>query len=155
MQGIDNFSISYKDSVVSNFASKIVKLQNSIENNNIEIEKQKGILERLSLGGISINKDFISYLENKNIAYTLGTEYIKKSIPTEELRLKAIEVNPLLPYAIILENKEIEYIKTDMPNMYSENPILIIEREKLNKINIGDSIGFAKLNDGIAILCII
>ena len=149
---IENFSSVEKDNVMRLLEEKITNLGGNIENNNKDVVKNKEILEKLSSGGIKINKDFIKYLDDKGIFYILGADYIKNTIPSEELRKEIINTNSLLPFAIILDKRSIEYMQKDMPEIYIDSPIVVIERETLNKIDIPNFNGCAMLTKGIGIL---
>jgi chromosome segregation ATPase len=150
--GVENFSLSNKESTIELMANKISILGSSINNNNADVIKNEDILNKLSSGGIKINSDFIKYLNNKGIIYVLGSDYIKNSFPTEELRKEVINTNPLLPFAIILDKKSISDIQKDMPEMYSDSPIIVIEREMLNNINISSINGYSEIIKSIGIL---
>lgn len=152
LHGIENFSSAQKEDTINIINDKITNLSNSVEINNIGVTKNKDILEKLSSGGIKINKDFVNYLKDKGIVYILGSDYIKNSIPTEELRNRIINTNSLLPFAVILDHKSIEYIQKDTPKIYSDSPIVIIQREALNDINITNISGYAEITRNIGIL---
>jgi chromosome segregation ATPase len=151
-QGIEDFSLSNKESTIELMGNKISILGSSINNNNADVIKNEDMLEKLSSGGIKINSDFIKYLNDKGIIYVLGSDYIKNSFPTEELRKEVINTNPLLPFAIILDKKSISDIQKDMPEMYSDSPVIVIEREMLNNINISSINGYSEIIKSIGIL---
>lgn len=151
-QGIEDFSISNKESTIELIENKISILGSSINNNNAGVIKNNDLLDKLSSGGIKINSDFIKYLNDKGIIFVLGSDYIKNSFPTEELRKEVINTNPLLPFAIILDKKSINDIQKDMPEMYSDSPIIVIEREMLNNINISSINGYSEIIKSIGIL---
>lgn len=151
---IDKFSPSQKENVKRILDDKIYYLSNSIETNSASVVRNKEILEKLSSGGIKINKDFIKYLDDKGIVYILGTDYIKNTIPSEEMRKEIISTNPLLPFAIILDTNSIEYIQKDMPEMYIDSPIIVLERETLNEVSVSNINGYAVLIKSIGILAL-
>lgn len=152
LHGIEDFSLSDKESTLRLIDENISILKNSIENNNADVIINNDILEKLSSGGIKINNDFIKYLNDKGINYVLGSDYIKNVYPTEELRREIINKNSLLPFAIILDEKSIGYIQKDMPEMYYDSPIIVIERETLNNINISSVNGYTEVIKSIGIL---
>lgn len=149
--GIEDFSISNKENTIELMGNKISILGSNINNNNAEVIKNKELLEILSSGGIKINSDFIKYLNCKGIIYVLGSDYIKNSFETEELRKEIIKTNPLLPFAIILDRKSIGSIQKDMPEMYCDSPIIVIEREMLNGINISSVNGYSEIIKSVGI----
>ncbi len=151
-QGIEAFSISNKESTIELMGDKISVLGSSINKNNADVIINEDILNKLSSGGIKINSDFIKYLNDKGIIFILGSDYIKNSFPTEELRKEVINTNPLLPFAIILDKKSINDIQKDMPEMYSDSPIIVIEREMLNSINISSINCYSEIIKSIGIL---
>ncbi len=150
--GIEEFSFASKESTVRLIEGKISKLKSSIDNNNADVIKNNDILEKLSSGGIKINNDFVKYLNDKEVVYILGCDYIKNSFQNEELRREVISKNPLLPFAIILDGKSISNIQKDMPEIHSDSPIIVIEREMLNDINLLSFNGYAEVIKGIGIL---
>lgn len=150
--GINEFSLANKESTIRLIEDKISILRRNINNNNADEIKNNDILKNLSSGGIKINNDFIKYLNDKGIFNILGCDYIKDSFPTEELRREVIRKNPLLPFAIILDEKSISYIQKDMPEMYFDSPIIVVEREMLNDINILSINGYAEVIKSIGIL---
>lgn len=154
LYGIEKFSSVEKDNVMRLLNDKITYLGNSIETNNSNVVKNKDILEKLSSGGIKINKDFIKYLDDKGIVYILGADYIKNTIPSEEMRKEIIKTNPLLPFAIILDKRSIEYMQMDMPEMYIDSPIIVLERETLNEVSISNVNGYAVLIKSIGVLAL-
>lgn len=151
---INDFSISKKDRVISHLNNKVAILAKYISDNGVEVIRKKEILEKLSSSGIRINNEFINYLKDKGIQPILGADYIKESIPTEELRLEIIDKNPLLPFAIILDKASIEYIQENIPEMHADSPIIIIERETLVHIKLSDSKGYTLINENIGVLAL-
>lgn len=151
---INDFSISKKDRVLSNLNNKIVVLNKHMSDNNLEVIRNRETLEKLSSGGIKINNEFINYLKDKGIQPILGADYIKESMPTEELRLEIIDKNPLLPFAIILDKASIEYIQENIPAIYADSPIIIIEREALVHIKLSGSKDYTLINENIGVLAL-
>lgn len=152
LNDINDFDLSDKQRVISVLEDSRIRLSSSIKNNLIRIEQNKIKLDNLLSGGISICKEFLTYLDTLDIKAILGSDYLKNSIPTEDMRLRLLNDNPVLPYSIILEDRDIEYLKNSKPSFYYENPILIVSRENLNALKFETKNKISEISKGISIV---
>lgn len=74
-----------------------------------KIDKAKEIIVDLEQGGIHNSKEIRKVLEDANISYITGEEYLKKQESNYQKEL--LEKNPLLPYCYIVTEEDLNIIK--------------------------------------------
>lgn len=144
-----DFSFKEMETSLEGLQTMAKSLDDTIVKTLNEKRDKERALERLSSGGIELNKRFMAYLKEKAITYILGSDYLKSSLSSEEERKKCLKAVPLLPYAFIIERSTLEIIKTNMPEEFYENLTLIIEREELNNMDFYGENSIIPLSRGV------
>lgn len=111
------------------------------ENKHLNLEQKSIInqIEKLISGKtIEISKELENKLKQKDIHIVYGMQWLKENNYSENENLEIVKNNPLIPYSIIINKKDIEKLKKETLNIFTSFPIPIIERENLTEI-IGKS----------------
>lgn len=75
-----------------------------------KIEKTKEDILELEQGGIHNSREIREMLENADIGYITGEEYLRKQ--DEKYQKELLEKNPILPYCYLVSEEELEKINT-------------------------------------------
>lgn len=96
-----------------------------------EDEKSKE-LDQLKSGKVmELPKEIEEKLQNLDLHYLYGTDWLKNNGKTQEENKQLVEANPFIPYAILLSQAEFERLsKTDL-GIHTSFPIPIVKREDL------------------------
>lgn len=110
---------------------KYLEYKRKVEESVSRIDRVKEYLQDLEQGGIHNSREIRKILEEANIGYMLGEEYLKNQ--QEEYRKELLENNPLLPYCYIVAQDDLEKIKTLKTEENSNKLAPIITHSSLNK----------------------
>lgn len=66
---------------------------------------------------VDIDDDLLNYLSENNIQYMFGFDWIKTQIDTKDEQISLLRKNPLIPYSLIITDKDIDKLSNlDLPN---------------------------------------
>lgn len=130
---LDESKLFDNEEIISEFNKRIYS-------SNLEYEelcrKKDSIIKdinKLKTGKvIEIPKEFLEFLENNDIEIIYGIDWLKKNQYSKEENEAIIRNNPLIPYSLIMNKKDIEILSNANIGAYTSFPITIIEREYLN-----------------------
>ena len=147
-----NFTDSLKNKgiIINSLNKNATELELHINKMMDEKSRIKFQIEKLTSGGLSVNKSFLKHLEDRNIEYYLGANYIKDNYVNEANRKEIINRIPILPYAIILKKDDIYKIKDNALDEYFDTVSILIEKEKIDLISFQDHSGVLELSKGIS-----
>ena len=109
-----------------------------------ELEKQKEELEeeytKLETGKvIELPKEFIDLLNDHDLTWIYGMDWLKKNGNTLEANQQLLKNNPMLPYSIIMNDKNLKQLAESTVDFYTSFPIPIIRREDLDYVSDKDA----------------
>ena len=104
------------------------------------LEKRKSAMEN---GILHVSKEFYDHLQESGIEFDTGEHYLQKH--TLEIRTKLLETIPLLPYAFLMTEEELEKLKNHLPERPLLQPVPVLtygslegnKEEELSIVNIG------------------
>ena len=103
-------SIFEKEANMTILQEKQLEYKRKIEELVTQINRIKDYMLDLEQGGIHTSREVRKMLENANIEYITGEEYLNKQ--EEDYKKELLEKNPLLPYCYIVTQEDLEKIKT-------------------------------------------
>lgn len=107
---MDEQMIFQKQAYMATIEEKRWEYKRKVEDLVSKIDRIKEYLLDLEQGGIHNSREVRKALEEAGIGYITGEKYLKQQ--QEEYRKKLLEKNPLLPYCYIVEQEDLEKIKT-------------------------------------------
>lgn len=75
---------------------------------NIQVTKEK--IDSLNNGTLHVSKEFRQWLINEDFDFETGENYLRKQ--SESIKRSLVQQNPVLPYAFLLYDEDIERLKT-------------------------------------------
>ena len=118
--------------IVAAFEQKLTLLRESLKQYVVLEEKKQKELEQLKSGKVlELPKEIEEKLQQLEIHYIYGMEWLKNNGKTEDENQKIVDANPFIPYAIILGNKEFEQLSKNDLGIHTSFPIPIVKREEL------------------------
>lgn len=126
--------IFHMDAINESFHSKLSQLKGTRQT----LERQKEACEQelaaLETGRmLELPKDFIELMTNLDLNYVFGMDWIKRNGRTEAENQTLVRLNPLLPYSIIMSEKELGRLQQAPNSFYTSFPIPILIRESLDQ----------------------
>ncbi|SHK08543.1 coiled-coil domain-containing protein [Tepidibacter formicigenes] len=110
--------------------------------NNFELNKEKIIKKRNEIydiilkyktGLVNLPKELEKEFEYKDIEFEYGLSWLKKYKGSFEEKCKIIDINPFLPYSLVLSKKDYEVLKMQNIEVFTSLPIPIIDKNKLHE----------------------
>lgn len=125
--------------------SVISKNEIDIDNKNKKISE----LDMLKKGVVvEIPKDVKKKLSELEIDYELGLNYLNKLQISDNQKLELLEINPFLPFSIVLESDDIKKLESTNLDISSSYNVYIANRDNLNlKIESNKSNSIYSLNN--------
>lgn len=104
------------------------------------LEKRKSAMVN---GILHVSKEFYDHLQESGIEFDTGENYLQKH--TLEIRKKLLETIPLLPYAFLMTDEELEKLKNHLPGHPLLQPVPVLtygslvgnEEEDWNIVSLG------------------
>lgn len=122
------------EKILRKFDDKITLLideQRLIKNN---IDKEKSEIYKLETGKVmEISEELQNELIANDIRIVYGMEWLKKNMRSEKENLEIIKNNPLLPYALIMEENDIAKLEQIHLEVYTSTPIVIVRRDRIKQ----------------------
>lgn len=143
---IKRFDVENKDKVLEILDDKINFFGVNVDVSKLEINKKEEQKKRLSIGGINISSSFKKYLEDNQIEFMLGIDYIKETIPTEQMRKELISKNPLLPFAFVITEKNLLQIDDSVTELIVDEPIFVAIKEHIHDADMNPVSKFVKMD---------
>lgn len=106
----------------------------------------------LKNGRLHIPAELLAVLANKDIPYETGEAYLRNQLP--EIRAKLLEVNPVLPYALILAKENIELLAQSLENLTLRRAIPVIAYEDLSVHLNTLAERWVQTGEGISLVCL-
>lgn len=102
------------------------------------LEKEADALEKeyrkMAQGQVlELSEEFRNLLEEAGIHFVYGMEWLRKNQFSSERNQKMVQVQPFLPYSLILSAAELERLSGLPEQVYTSSPIPILLREELEK----------------------
>ncbi len=120
--------------IIGAFENKIKFLRNDEVNFIKSHDKLVEELEKLKCGKVlELPKEIENKLKEKDIKITYGMEWLKKNGQSLEKNQEMVKNNPFIPYSLIMDSKEIEILEKEALDIFTSNPISIINRVDLEK----------------------
>lgn len=111
------------------------KIDKNLEELNIEIEKLESgkILE--------LPEDVEKALNRKGINILYGMQWLKNNGYSEEINKQLVEKNSFIPYSLIMDDRDLNALKSEKLDIFTNFPIPIIKRKDLeNEIEINNEV---------------
>ena len=120
----------------STIINKLDKIMSSLEKDKRLFIREYDIaskeLNKLKTGEVlELSKDLEAEFNKMDINIIYGMKWLKNNGYTKEKNEEIVKANPFIPYSIILEKDKIELLKKEKIDVFTSNPVVIIEREKL------------------------
>lgn len=119
--GFMNEQLVNKDTILSKLEHRFIEKEVDLKAIQKQIYQIQIHLEQLELPVVSTN--FIKILDELELSYQLGSTYLRTYVKDVE---KYIKKNPLLPYLLILEEKDIEKLRQYKLKDFVEVPVFIM-----------------------------
>lgn len=122
-----------KDAICLKFREKVGSLQEAMKQVEREKEKLEKELDKMKHGVIlDMPKKFVALLNSLDIHYVTGMEYLKHSGYSQEQNHELLKKVPLLPYSIMMSERELNKLAKATANFYTSFPIPIIIKEQIS-----------------------
>lgn len=122
-----------KEIIMHIFDEKIKIMRESTGNLKLEKRIKEKELNMLQTGSISeFPKEIMEDFKSKDIYFTSGLEWLRNNNYSTEDNTKLVRNNPFLPYALIMNTKDLEKLAFNPIEKYMSSPIVIINREDLD-----------------------
>jgi hypothetical protein len=122
------------------FNEKINALQESMKKVEREEEKLEKELDKMRHGVIlDLPKNFETLLHSLDIHFVTGMDYLKHNGYNQEQNKELLEKVPLLPFSIMMSERELNKLEKAAVNFYTSYPIPIVVKEQMNHYPIRDS----------------
>lgn len=137
---IEENNVFEKELIIAAFDNKIKQLEElkrlqQKRKDELEIEK-----ERLTSGKLlELPREVSEFFEAHRITYIYGMDYLGQQKEWKEKQKQLLEVNPILPYSIILSEQELTRLQKEPIPFYTSYPIPIFKREQL--LDNNDTVG--------------
>lgn len=116
---------------------------------NVQVIKEK--IESLNNGTLHISKEFRQWLVNQDFDFETGENYLRKQ--RESIKRSLVQQNPILPYAFLLYDEDIERLKTIEVNCTTQQMVPILSYSDINKVLTG-SRKTVLLEDKLQLMCL-
>ncbi|SHH72499.1 Chromosome segregation ATPase [Clostridium collagenovorans DSM 3089] len=120
--------------IIDAFEDKIKLLKIKEKDVNKKVDSLEEEIKRLQTGKLlELPREIENELINRGINPVYGMEWLKRNGYSEEKNLEMINKNPFIPYALIMDSKELELLSREPLSTFTSTPILIIKRENLTR----------------------
>lgn len=114
--------------------NQILRLQVEGEQLQREMFEKQQEYDRLKCKRfVRLSKEMAEFLEKQDIPYMVGMEWFQKNGRSVKENEALAKQDPFLPYSLILRKREIDRLKSLDPKIYTDAPIVLIEREVLEE----------------------
>ncbi len=96
---------------------------------NIQIATEK--IESLKSGTLHVSKEFRQWLINQDFDFETGENYLRKQ--SESIKRSLVQRNPILPYAFLLYDEDIEKLKTMEVTCKTHQMVPILSYSDINE----------------------
>ena len=128
------------DKIIEEFNKKIEEIEKLKRIKEKELDEEQALYKNLELGKVlDISSELRDALENEDIRYVYGMDWIKNNGYTAKKNEQLISNNPMIPYSIILSSKDLVRLKNSNISIFTSQPIPIILREYLDNDIVEDS----------------
>jgi len=123
-----------KVKILDAFERKITLLTETQRHYVVQEDEKRKELEQLKSGKVlELPKEIEDKLDQMEISYLYGTQWLKKNGKTQEENQNLVSKNPFLPYAIIVDMKDFERLEKEELGIHTSFPIPLVRREDLEK----------------------
>lgn len=123
-----------KHEIIDAFNKKITLLKKDELDIIRKCDKLEAELEKLKGGNVlELSKEIEEKLKNKDISIKYGMEWLKQNGFSYEKNIEIVKRNPFIPYALIMNDKDIEILEKEPLDVFTSTPISIINRVDLEK----------------------
>lgn len=119
-------------------AAAFLKKMEHLEEGKRQIEREIEALEvqyqSMESGrDLKLSREFVNLLHSLDIDYVYGMEFLKHNKDSAQQKEQLVRENPLLPYSILMSQKELERLKTAEISLYTSAPVPIVIRESMSQ----------------------
>jgi hypothetical protein len=125
----DLFHLATIDDIFERKNKELELAKRTLERRYEELEEEYHRLETGKL--LELPKEFHELLDRMDISYLYGMDWLKKNDNPPEVNQALVQQNPMLPYSIIMSDKELKRLSEGQIDFYTSFPIPIIRREDL------------------------
>lgn len=132
-----------KEDIIQNFEREIKLIREDEGKLKKVKDKLTKEVEKLETGRVlELSKEIEDALKAKDINIIYGMEWLKKNSKSLKENEEIVKNNPFIPYSLIMDTKDIELLSKEKIDVFTSNPISIINRASLEKliINKGSNI---------------
>ncbi len=120
--------------ILEAFNKKIDELKIHEKSNSKKLEELNKTLERLESGKIlELPTEIERAFNKKGINIVYGMQWLKNNGYSEEKNKTLVEKNTFIPYSLIMDDKDIEVLKNESLEVFTNFPIPIIRRKSLEE----------------------
>ena len=131
------------EAIAEAFLRKIESLEEGRRQIERDIETLEQQYHNMESGrDLKLSKEFMELLHSLDIDYVYGMEFLKKNKDSVQQKEQLVKENPLLPYSILMSQKELEQLKSAEVNLYTSTPVPIVVRETMSQ-------GMEQMENGI------
>lgn len=136
--GLSEEKVFDQEAILEGFDSYIEKMRDKERTYLLAYDKEMEAYHALKSGSVlKLSQELEEAIAGLGINIVYGMEWLKKNGHTEEENTKLVRANPFIPYALIMPEKEMMRLGQHTLSLYTEVPIPIISREKLESYSEG------------------
>lgn len=122
------------DEIIATFDKKIGIFRDEELNIIRQCDKVQKELDKLKGGKVlELSKEVEEKLNSRDISIKYGMEWLKHNGFSYDKNVEIINNNPFIPYSLIMNESDIESLEKEPIDVFTSNPISIINRTDLEK----------------------
>ncbi len=133
------------------FKNLVEKYYQSHNEFNSDLQNIDNTISSLKDGTLHVSEKFSVYLNDNDINYETGENYLRKRQKT--IRDELLQNLPLLPFSFILTDEEIKKVKSKFDGKYFYNLIPIISYDTLNA-KFQNNRSLVEIGNGASLICL-
>ena len=125
------------EDIIQNFEREIKIIRGDESKLKKAKDELKSEVEKLETGRVlELSKEVLNALKAKDISIVYGMEWLKKNNKSSKENEEIVNNNPFIPYSLIMDNRDIEILTKEKIDVFTSNPISIVNRDSLEKVII-------------------
>lgn len=133
----DLFKLQTIDEVFDRKNKELEIAKRTLERRKEELVEEYHRLETGKL--LELPREFNELLSGMDISYMYGMDWLKRNDNSPAVNQALVKQNPMLPYSIIMSEKELKRLSEGQVDFYTSFPIPIIRREDLAIQSYGEA----------------
>lgn len=122
------------DEILEVFDRKVKELKIEGNKNSRKLEELNKELEKLKSGKVlELPMEIEGALHRKGINVLYGMQWLKNNGYSESKNKQLVEKNKFIPYSLIMDERDIEVLKNEKLDIFTNSPIPIVKRQDIEK----------------------